>query len=126
MAILRVLPADIELVVRDGEAILPAICRDGLTYRFGCRRGGCGICKADLVSGEVTYEKAVADSVLSPQERADGVVLTCRALLASDEVTIRMRPESKLRTSIPALFVLAQRQVTEERQRMRAEDHTDS
>jgi ferredoxin len=121
MAILRVLPADIELPVHEGEAMLPAICRDGFTYRFGCRRGGCGVCKADLESGEVTYQKTVADSVLSAQERAEGVVLTCRALLASDEVTIRMRPESRLKKNFPGLFAIAQREVAEERRRKLAE-----
>lgn len=111
MAILRLLPDGIELPVRKGESILEAICRDGFTYRFGCRRGGCGVCKADLVSGEVGYRKTVAESVLSKQERAEGVVLTCRAHPVSDEVAVQLRAGNRLRLNAPMLFAAAQRQV---------------
>lgn len=110
-AILRLVPGAIELPVHNGESILEAICRDGFTYRFGCRRGGCGICKADLISGEVGYRKNIAASVLNDQERAQGVVLTCRAQPVSDEVVLQLRPGSRLKLKFPLLFAAAQREV---------------
>lgn len=107
-ATLRLLPDDLEVPVRDGEAILGAICRAGLTYRYGCRRGGCGTCKADLVSGAVAYRKTVAGSVLSQQELAAGVVLTCRAEAGSEEIVLRLR--SQLKLCVPIAFAAAQRE----------------
>lgn len=69
----------------EGEPVLTGLNRCGFTVRqVGCRRGGCGICKLDLVAGEVRYEKTVADSVLSSQERAAGTCLTCRAIPVGD------------------------------------------
>lgn len=111
IAILRLLPDGIELSVQEGESILEAICRDGFTYRFGCRRGGCGVCKADLVSGEVGYRKTIAESVLSKQERAENVVLTCRAHPVSKEVTVQLRAGNRLRLNVPLLFAAGRRGV---------------
>ncbi|WP_078058549.1 2Fe-2S iron-sulfur cluster-binding protein [Mycolicibacter icosiumassiliensis] len=111
MAILRLLPGEVELAVHEGESILQATVRDGFSYRFGCRRGGCGICKADLVSGEVRYGKNIAESVLSEQERAEGVVLTCRAQPATDEVVVRLRPGHRLKLNVPLLLAAAQQRI---------------
>ncbi|MCC3313781.1 2Fe-2S iron-sulfur cluster-binding protein [Nocardia africana] len=111
MPLLRMQPGDIVLPVREGETILAAACRDGFTYRFGCRRGGCGICKADLVSGAVGYDTTVADSVLGEQEKAAGVVLTCRARILSDEAVLRMRPDSKLKLVFPWLLAATQQEI---------------
>ncbi len=111
MTTLRLLPSDIKLPVHPGESITEAICRNGFTYRYGCRRGGCAACKADLVSGEVTYRSVIADSVLSAQERVDGVVLTCRAHVVSDEVVVRIREANGLKLNVPLLFAAAQREL---------------
>ena len=54
--------------------------RAGLRYRVGCKRGGCGICKVQLKLGEVRYERPIADSVLSDDERVEGICLSCRAV----------------------------------------------
>ncbi|MCF7550857.1 2Fe-2S iron-sulfur cluster-binding protein [Pseudonocardia sp. WMMC193] len=104
---LRLLPGDVELPVREGETILSAICRDGFTYRYGCRRGGCGICKLDLESGEIAYERAVAPTVLTDEERESGVVLTCRAVPVSPEVVLRMRESNRFRLAVPLAFGIA-------------------
>lgn len=81
---------------RSGEAILGALCRRGYTYKFGCRRGGCGVCKVHLVSGEVAYPKAVAETVLPEGDRCAGVCLSCRAVPVTD-VVIRLDAEDQLR-----------------------------
>ncbi|MBS4730321.1 2Fe-2S iron-sulfur cluster binding domain-containing protein [Mycobacterium sp. SM1] len=115
MTLLRLLPRGVELSAHPNESILEVIRRNGFTYWYGCRRGGCGICKADLVSGEVRYHKAVAYSVLSEQERAANVVLTCRACPASDEVVLQLRHAERLKLNVPIAFAIGQREVAAEK-----------
>lgn len=95
---------DAEVVALPGEAILSALCRRGYSYKFGCRRGGCGVCKVQLISGEVTYPKVVAESVLPQHDRAQGVCLTCRAVPVTD-VVIRLGDDDQL--SRAGIFRLA-------------------
>ncbi len=106
--IIRVLPRDVVLPVRSGDTILAAISRGGLSYLVGCRRGGCGVCKADLITGQVSYPVPVSETVLTPAERADRIVLTCRAVPGTD-CTVQLR--SQLRVAVPFLFDIAQREL---------------
>lgn len=96
-----------------GETVLGGLYKAGYAYTIGCRRGGCAICKVDVLSGEFTYDHPVADSVISEQERTDGTCLSCRAVPASD-LTIEMRDDC-LRLVNPFL-----RQINE-KARLRAE-----
>lgn len=114
---LRLLPGDIELPIRDGETILAAICRDGFTYGYGCRRGGCGVCKVDLQDGEISYTRPIADTVLTDEERDAGVVLSCRAEAASEEVVLRMRESSRFRLAVPLAFGIARRELAHDKER---------
>lgn len=82
-----------------GETVLEALSRSGYGYRTGCTRGGCGICKVDLVDGAVEYTATVSDTVLSAAERDSGTCLTCRAVPVGD-VAIALRDE-KLRCRNP-------------------------
>lgn len=122
MALLRMQPGNIELSVHQDESILDAIVRGGYTCRYGCRRGGCGQCKADLVTGEVEYRKKVADSVLSEEERADGVVLTCRAHPISDEVVLQMRHTEKFKLFVPLAFAMGQAEVAAQKRKAGGSD----
>lgn len=101
---LTVQPDDVSIAVRPGETVLEAMHAAGLGYRTGCRRGGCGVCKVDLVDGAVHYPKPIADSVMSPEEYAAGTCLTCHAVPTSD-VTIALRDE-RLRVRVDALLAL--------------------
>lgn len=87
---------DVELDARAGESIMGTLSRHGFTYRIGCRRGGCGFCKVDLLSGEVEYTKTVSPAVLSADERERGVCLSCRAVPVTD-VVIRLSEGDTLR-----------------------------
>lgn len=78
--------ADVRVMARPGETVLGALSRSGYGYRVGCRRGGCGVCKVDLLAGRVDYPVLVAESVLSPRERDDGTCLSCRAVPREDVV----------------------------------------
>ena len=51
----------------------------------GCRGGGCGVCKVEIITG--TYEKRVMSrAYVTLEEEASGVVLACRVRPASDVV----------------------------------------
>ena len=80
MAEVTVLPGAVRIQARDGETVLGAAMRSGFLYRYGCKRGGCGVCKVRLILGEVRYERPIASSVLNDDERAAGVCLSCRAV----------------------------------------------
>jgi CDP-4-dehydro-6-deoxyglucose reductase len=95
-ATIRLLPADVAITALPGESIVDAVRRHGYRTRYSCRRGGCGACKADLVTGQVTYCVPIADSVLTATERADGRCLPCRAVPDGD-VVVRLAERDRLR-----------------------------
>jgi ferredoxin len=103
VAFVTVLPDGVRIPAADGETVLAALGRAGLRYRIGCRRGGCGICKLQLVAGEVRYEKSVADTVLSDDERVEGICLSCRAVPITN-VLIELQEGDKLRRVLPYGF----------------------
>src|SRR4051794_26042821 len=92
---------DVRVGVREGETILRAIVRSGYKYRYGCRRGGCGLCKVHLVLGEVHYERPIATNVLSDDERVEGICLSCRALPITN-VVIELQEGDRLRGAGPS------------------------
>jgi ferredoxin len=98
-------PEGIEVVTRPGECILGALNRSGYGYRIGCRRGGCGVCMVDLVSGEVEYAVTVSDKVLSDADKDGGSCLSCRAIPVRD-VVIRLRND-RLRCTSTLLASMA-------------------
>ncbi len=108
---IHVAGTDVVLPVREGETILAALYRAGFALKIGCRRGGCGICKIDLPSGQVDYPVAVSDQVLTPEERDSGVALACRAVPRSD-IDIAVPPESRLRCIAPLLTKIACQELT--------------
>jgi CDP-4-dehydro-6-deoxyglucose reductase len=93
MPTLTVVPDQVVVDVADGETILESLYRHGYAYRIGCRRGGCAICFVDLVDGEVEYNRPVAETVLTEEDRRQGTCLSCRAVPTTD-VTITLREES--------------------------------
>lgn len=78
------------------ETMLAALGRAGLRYRVGCRRGGCGICKVQLIVGEVGYERPIAATVLTDEERVAGICLSCRAVPLTN-VVIELQEGDRLR-----------------------------
>jgi len=94
---------DVQVDARPGEPILAALCRRGYGYRFGCRRGGCGTCKVELVSGRVEYSVAVSADVLPESEHSAGICLSCRAVPVTD-IEIRLADDDRLRCVAPLLL----------------------
>ena len=110
-------PDGIKAQSEEGETVLRALGRAGLRYRVGCRRGGCGICKVQLTHGEVRYERPIATSVLSDDERVAGICLSCRAVpitniviehrsVLSAGARTRRRPGTSHEGDSPAPFVV--------------------
>jgi CDP-4-dehydro-6-deoxyglucose reductase len=91
-----ILPDGVRVVAQEDETLLRALARAGLRYRVGCRRGGCGICKVQLKLGEVRYERPIAGSVLSDDERVEGICLSCRAVPITN-IVIELQEGDRLR-----------------------------
>ncbi|AUG76135.1 hypothetical protein CFP65_1232 [Kitasatospora sp. MMS16-BH015] len=89
-SLVTVLPDGVAVRANAGQTIMSALCAAGFGYRIGCRRGGCGVCKVDLVAGLVEYQVPVAASVLDDAEAAAGTCLSCRAVPVGD-VVVRLR-----------------------------------
>ena len=97
---MTVLPGAVRIQARDGETVLGAAMRSGFHYRFGCRRGGCGVCKVRLILAEVRYERPIASTVLSEEEQAVGVCLSCRAIPITD-IIVELQEGDRLRQVSP-------------------------
>lgn len=108
MPVLTVLPTGTEIDCLDGETVLTAMVRSGFLIRFGCRRGGCGVCTVRLVDGSMRYERPVAESALDHDERAGGMWLACRSVPVTD-VVIELRSDDRLRLVSPYLRDAARR-----------------
>src|SRR5687767_2414117 len=93
---ITIMPDDVRVTAAESETLLRALARAGLRYRVGCKRGGCGICKVQLVLGEVTYERPIAATVLTDDERVEGICLSCRAVPLTDLV-IELQVGDRLR-----------------------------
>jgi ferredoxin len=91
-----ILPDGLQVNAAEEETVLKALSRAGLKYRVGCKRGGCGICKVQLLLGEVRYERPIAESVLSDDERVEGICLSCRAVPITN-IAIELQEGDRLR-----------------------------
>jgi ferredoxin len=91
-----ILPDGLQVTAAEAETVLAALSRAGLRYRVGCKRGGCGVCKVQLVLGEVRYERPIAESVLSDDQRVAGICLSCRAVPITN-IAIELQEGDRLR-----------------------------
>jgi naphthalene 1,2-dioxygenase ferredoxin reductase component len=69
--------------VEPGQTILEAALAQGVPYPHGCRSGNCGACKSALEAGEVDLAP-YSNYALTDEERAQGLILACRATPWSD------------------------------------------
>ncbi|HZV54792.1 MAG TPA: CDP-6-deoxy-delta-3,4-glucoseen reductase [Rhodocyclaceae bacterium] len=65
--------------------LLQAALDAGLTLPYGCRDGACGACKAKVAEGLIDYGNA-QEHALTPEDRDNGLALTCCAKPLSDVV----------------------------------------
>lgn len=71
------------IAVAEGVTILDAALAEGIAYPHGCRSGRCGSCKSRLVSGSAELLEH-SRFALSQEEKAQGLILACRAIPTSD------------------------------------------
>lgn len=65
----------------------------GCSLPVGCRRGGCGVCRARVILG--TYECAtMSEAHVTPQDRKEGLVLAC-SIYPRDNISLRFEPRVK-------------------------------
>ena len=83
------------LAVDNGQTILLAALAAGIPYPHGCKSGRCGSCKSRLVSGEVGLLPHTPFA-LSPEERANGLILACRAQPATDATVAWLGGEDEI------------------------------
>ena len=79
----RLLPGQREFFVEGSDTILDAALRAGISLRYGCSNGNCGLCKARLVSGK-TLSVRHSDYAFSEAEKNQGYVLLCSHTAVSD------------------------------------------
>lgn len=79
--VLRHWPAPIR--VETGETVLEAALAQGAPFPHGCRSGNCGACKSRLYRGAIEMTP-YSDYALTAEERAQGLILACRAMPQSD------------------------------------------
>lgn len=68
----------------ESESVLDGMARLGRRgIPVGCRGGGCGVCKVQVLSGSYAV-KVMSRAHVSAEELAAGVVLACRVMPHSD------------------------------------------
>lgn len=60
---------------------MEALGRKGIPV--GCRQGGCGVCKVQVLEGQYT-RRVMSRAHISAEEEAEGCVLSCRIKPTSD------------------------------------------
>jgi propane monooxygenase reductase component len=78
-------PVGIDIEVEDGETILDAAFRNGVSLPHGCKVGQCSACRCNLLEGEVDLLK-YSTFALSDGDREQGTILLCRSLPQEDLV----------------------------------------
>lgn len=81
----RLEPVGVEFEVEEGETILNAAFRQGISLPHGCKEGQCSACKCNLLEGEVDLLK-YSTFALSDGEKEQGSILLCRSLAQEDVV----------------------------------------
>ena len=76
-------PVGVEMEVEEGETVLDAAFRQGISLMHGCKEGQCGSCKSQLVDGDIELLK-YSTFALPDYESETGHVLLCRTHAFSD------------------------------------------
>jgi ferredoxin len=73
---------------------MEALGRKGIPV--GCRQGGCGVCKIQVVEGSFS-KRVMSREHVSAEEEATGCVLSCRIRATSD---LRLRVVGKMKKNV--------------------------
>lgn len=77
---------DIVVPVREGSLLIaPFVGNPHAPIQVGCRGGGCGVCRVEVLDGE--YEaKRMSRRFVTEEEAAAGYALACRMVVTDDIV----------------------------------------
>jgi propane monooxygenase reductase component len=93
-------PVGVEMEVMEGETVLDAAFRQGISVMHGCKEGQCSSCKSLLIEGDVELKK-YSTFALPDYERESNHILLCRTLAFSDlTVELLNYDEDLMRRSI--------------------------
>ena len=93
-------PVGVEMDVQEGETVLDAAFRQGISLMHGCKEGQCSSCKSLLVEGDVEMLKYSTFALPDYQKDTDHILL-CRTLAYSDlTVELLNYDEDLMRRSI--------------------------
>ncbi|WP_316367147.1 2Fe-2S iron-sulfur cluster binding domain-containing protein [Candidatus Thiodiazotropha sp. CDECU1] len=85
---------DAQFQCREEQRLLHAMQAQGLApIPVGCKGGGCGICRVQIIQGEYEIRKMNRDHVTEEDERK-GIVLSCRVIPKSN-LSLRLAPKPK-------------------------------
>jgi propane monooxygenase reductase subunit len=76
-------PVGIEMEVEEGETVLDAAFRQGISLMHGCKEGQCGSCKSKLIDGDIELLKYSTFALPDYESETDHVLL-CRTHAFSD------------------------------------------
>ena len=76
-------PLGVEMEVEEGETVLNAAFRQGISLMHGCKEGQCGSCKSRLLDGDIELLK-YSTFALPDYESETNHVLLCRTHAFSD------------------------------------------
>ena len=87
---IRVEGVDRVFVCREGQSVLAALSPiHRLSIDSGCRGGGCGVCKVEILEGQCEMGPMSAAHV-TEEDRARGVGLSCR-MVPTSNLTLRVK-----------------------------------
>jgi len=86
--LVRFEPVGIEMDVHEGETVLNAAFRQGISVMHGCKEGQCASCKSRLIEGDIELLK-YSTFALPESERDTDHILLCRTLAFSD-ITVEL------------------------------------
>ena len=81
-------PVGVEMDVNEGETVLDAAFRQGISVMHGCKEGQCSSCKSLLVDGDIEMLKYSTFALPDYQKETDHILL-CRTLAYSD-ITVEL------------------------------------
>ncbi|OIQ94962.1 phenol hydroxylase P5 protein [mine drainage metagenome] len=88
-----------------GQTLLEAALGGGVPLPFGCRAGDCGVCKCEVLEGEV--DEGWADPLALPShERTQRRVLACTSILRGP-VTVRVNNLDRVAPRLATMRVVA-------------------
>jgi len=87
---------DQEFPVRSGRTLLDSTPRGPeQPIQVGCRGGGCGVCRVQVLAGEYTT-KRMSRRFVTEGDEAAGFALAC-CLVPAGDLTVRRRPIERRR-----------------------------